>query len=491
MNDSEILCVKSPLRAATARSLDTTGRVGGSRDRFSVTRRMPLRGTVTATIAASLVALAVHLSVPAIAAPPATTGRPSASEQSKAQVTIVTADEIHVGDGTVLRDAQIEVQGDRIVYVGPRRDGPAGAQRRTLTAGKRIVPGFIAAHSQLGLVEIEMEGSTVDASRDGGGAVRAGYDPALAINSESPLLPIQAIEGITSAAVTPVGGLLAGSVTLIDLVPDAAGSLIVRERVAIAGTLGQSVHGSRAESLHQLRRVLTDAADYRRNKGAYDRNQMRSLLAHPVDLEALYPVLDRKVRLVLEADRKSDILAALKLAADLKINIAIAGAAQGWMVGPQLAAQGVPVLIMPSKNLPTDMSRVGARLDNAALMAADGVKLVIADLGGAHNVRNIKQEAGIAIAYGLDPQQALAAITSNVADLYGVADRVGTLAKGKEANFIVFGGDPFELSSFPEEVWIHGRPIEMTSRQTLLRDRYRLPAEPTVTVHPAIAGATP
>jgi imidazolonepropionase-like amidohydrolase len=93
-------------------------------------------------------------------------------------------------------------------------------------------------------------------------------------------------------------------------------------------------------------------------------------------------------------------------------------------------------------------------------------------MGEVHNIRNITQEAGIAVAYGLDKEKALSALTLNVAKAYGMDDDYGSLAKGKVANLVIWPGDPFELSSMPEQVYIRGKAIPMVSRQTLLRDRY-------------------
>jgi imidazolonepropionase-like amidohydrolase len=115
---------------------------------------------------------------------------------------------------------------------------------------------------------------------------------------------------------------------------------------------------------------------------------------------------------------------------------------------------------------------MGARLENAALLAAAGVEVGIAVLGDAHNARNVTQEAGLAISYGLDPERALSAITLVIARAYGMDAHYGSVAPGKVANLVVWGGDPFELSQRPEAVWIRGQPIAMRSRQTELRDRY-------------------
>ena len=148
------------------------------------------------------------------------------------------------------------------------------------------------------------------------------------------------------------------------------------------------------------------------------------------------------------------------------------GGTQAWRIADELAQAKITVVVQPTQNLPGTMDEMGARVDNAALLAAAGVEVGIAVLGDAHNPRNVTQEAGLAVAYGLDPALALAAITRVPARIYGMEAHYGTLSAGKVANLVVWDGVPFELSQRPAAVWIRGRAIPMRSRQTELRDRY-------------------
>ncbi len=317
-----------------------------------------------------------------------------------------------------------------------------------------------------------LDASPGDDQRKAEHHVRAGYDPAPAINTESSLLQIQAVEGVTSTVVAPGGGLFSGQGAWLDLRHGAHGDAIAARRVSVSARLGQAYAGSRAATLAEMRRVLVDAREYQRRKGAHERRQMRDLAAHPTDLEALQPVLAGKVPLMVHADRASDILALIELGREFKLRVVVVGGAEAWKVRAQLAEAQVTVALTPSKNLPGSFDQLGARLDNAALLAGAGVEVVIADIGGAHNLRNLTQEAGIAVAYGLPYGAALAAITLNAARVYGMDKDYGSLEAGKVANVVVWPGDPFELSNWPDQVYVQGRPIPMRSRQTLLRDRY-------------------
>lgn len=387
----------------------------------------------------------------------------------------ISGGELHDGAGGVIKGATVVVRDGKIVSVGgPELKGRQTGQVTLVDAtGKWITPGLVAAESRLGLVEIGMEGSTRDDSRATEHPIRAAYDASRAINAESSLIQVQAIAGVTTAAVAPEGGLLSGQVAWLDLVHGDHRGALVRAGVAVNGSLGQAYGGSRAATVAKLREVLSDAQLFRSRKAAYERAQSRPFAAHPLDLEALQPALAGQVPVTLAADRASDILAALDLAKEFRLRLVILGGAEAWKVARELAEAKVAVVLQPSRNLPGSFDSLGARLDAAALLAAAGVPVAIACLDDAHNVRNVAQEAGIAVAYGLPWETALRAITLEPARAYGMDASHGSVAVGKVANLVVWDGDPLELSSRPVQVFVRGRAIPMVSRQTLLRDRYR------------------
>ncbi len=398
---------------------------------------------------------------------------PSSAADVEAEGPVILSNAtILTGDGTRIERGSILIEDGKItrIEVEPIR-GVAKAVTLDL-AGKLVTPGLIAADTEIGLVEIGAEDSTHDEVRKDEGAIKAGYDPAPAVNADSSLIAVQAIEGVTAAAVAPRGGLLSGQVAWIDLLPGDHQHIVAAEQVAVAGNFGRSYAGSRAASLAELRKAFEDAAWYRKNQREFDRGAARELVAHPLDLRALWPVLDKTAPLVVRASRASDLLALAELATELGIRVTIVGAAEGWKVRDELAKAGVVVVVQPTDNLPGSFDQLGARLDNAALLHAAGVTVAIAHFG-SHNARNMTQQAGIAVANGLPPDAALAAITVNVAKAYGMDRDYGTIAPGKVASLVVWdGADPFELSTWPEQVWVRGRKLDMRSRQTQLRDRY-------------------
>jgi imidazolonepropionase-like amidohydrolase len=421
-------------------------------------RRSILQGLLLGLAAAPLAA------APIFAAPPANEREPDR--------VIFTNAKIHVGDGTVIDGGSILIEAGKITRIERTAiTGVTGALSVDL-AGKLVTPGLIAADTEIGLVEVGLEDSTHDDSRRDASPIKAGYAPASAINADSSVISVQAIEGVTTAAVAPRGGLVSGSVAWIDLIQGAHTSIVAKSEVAMIGNLGRSHDGSRAAALAQLRRAFDDARWYRQNERNFDRNQARDLCGHPSDLRALWPVLDKQIPLVMRAHRASDLLALIEFAAEYGIGLSIIGACEGWKVAAELAAADVTVVIQPSDNLPGSFDSLGARLDNAKLLHDAGVRVAIAHFD-SHNARNVTQEAGLAVANGLPHAVAITAVTLNVARAYGMEDQYGTLAVGKVANLVVWDGDdPFELSCWAQEVWIRGRKIDMTSRQTQLRDRY-------------------
>lgn len=412
------------------------------------------------------------------AAPPTTPATPTPAATPtpvRAGPVYLVGGELHVGDGTIIKEAVVAMDGGKFTIVGG-----AEARGRLLdesTAidlrGKVITPGLFASDTQLGLVEIDLEAVTRDDGKDTEHPVRAAHDAATALNAESGLIPIQVVEGVTTAAVVPTGGLISGQIAIIDLVHGDHRGIAAQPRAAVAAHLGHAHAGSRAASLAKLREVLGDARSFPARRQAYDRAQSRELSAHPLDLEALQPLFRRQAVLTVTAHRVSDILAALDLARDFDLRLAIVGGADAWKVADELARARVPVIVDPTLNLPGGFDSMGARLDNAALLHRAGVPVVLSAPGGTHNLRSLTQGAGIAVANGLPWEAALTAITLGPARAYGVDKTHGSVAVGKVANLVVWSGDPFEFSSAPVQVYVRGALVRGTTRQTLLRDRYR------------------
>ncbi len=198
---------------------------------------------------------------------------------------------------------------------------------------------------------------------------------------------------------------------------------------------------------------------------------MQALSAAAADLAALLPVLRGDQPLIAVANRRSDIATALRLAREYKLKLILAGAAEGWQIADEIARASVPVLVQPLDNIPS-YDALGIRYENAAFLARAGVKVALLETD-THNSRNLRQQAGNAVSYGMTWEQALRAVTLSPAEIFGVADRYGSLEPGKVANVVVWSGDPFEFTTGVEHVFIRGREIPLKSRQTELFERYK------------------
>jgi imidazolonepropionase-like amidohydrolase len=196
-------------------------------------------------------------------------------------------------------------------------------------------------------------------------------------------------------------------------------------------------------------------------------------LLTPAGRQALADYSAGTRRVVFDVNRASDIRQVLAFAKREHLRAALRGADESWRVAAELAAAGVPVLLDPLDDLPGSFDSVGATLENAARLEHAGVKIAFSfNDPQPHNIRKLRQGAGIAVAHGLPREAALAALTRNPAEIFGVADRNGSIARGRVADLVLWSGDPLEVTSLADEVFIQGVRQSMHSRQTELRDRY-------------------
>ena len=390
-----------------------------------------------------------------------------------AQTIAITGGIVYPVSGPKLASATVLIRDGRIAAVGANVAVPSDATRID-ARGKWVTPGLIDGAGQLGLVEI----SAVPGTREGtlqGDTIAAAFNVGEGLNPASTLIPVTRIEGITTALAAPSGNLVSGQAVLIDLDGATIEQMVVKSPVGIVADLSESgkddAGGSRAGIAARLRRVFRDALEYERRKTDFSRAQMRPLSASAADLEALLPVLHGRVFLIALANRRSDIETALRLAREFKLKLILAGGAEGWEIAAQIAAAGVPVLVEPLDNIP-GYDSLGIRYENAALLAKAGVTVALLETD-THKSRNLRQQAGNAVSYGMTWDQALRAVTLSPAEIFGVADRYGSLEPGKVANVVVWSGDPFEFTTGVEHVFIRGKEVPLTSRQTELFERYK------------------
>lgn len=397
-----------------------------------------------------------------------------------AQTVAITGGTVYPVSGAPIQNGTVLVRDGRIVAVGANVAVPAGAQRIDAT-GKIVTPGFINAGTQLGLVEIGGERDTRDANAKGTNAVAASFRAWDGLNSESVFWAPTRNEGITSVVVAPAGDLVSGQGAIVDLVDGKASDMVRRAPVAMFAQVEdpqEAGTNARGELVSKLRTLLEDVRFYRAHRAEYDRAGARELSASRADLDALIPVVEGRLPLVVVADRVDDIEGALKLAKDFGLKLMIAGGAEAWLAASDLAAAHVPVLAGAMNNIPTSFQTLNQRQENLAILSRAGVPVAVIGNNGdgdeeLFNVRNVKYEAGNAVSYGMSRDAALRAVTLTPAEIFGVGDRIGSLQPGRDANVVVWSGDPFEFSTQVEHVLIHGREVLAPSRQDMLTERYK------------------
>ena len=393
----------------------------------------------------------------------------------------------------VIENGVIVMQGGKITAIGMSSSVniPSGAQVIDAT-GMTIYPGLIDSETQLGLTEIsaeEMTNDLVELSDE----IMPNMHTAEAFHAESALIPVARMNGITNAVVAPIDGdTLPGQDSFIQLAGASASEmLLIRDNAMALNFTGderrnkggfdkRKYPSTRMGLAAQLRQAFIDAQDYKAKWTDYDRkksdaaqNKKPEPLAPKRDLksEALLPYLEGKKTIVLAAESPSDLQTAVSLANEFKLKFVLNHIAHSQPVLDYVASLKVPVIVGPIYEAPKEDERYDTVYSLPAQLYKRGVKIVFASYS-AHNVRNLPDAAGFATAFGLPYDEALKAITINAAEVWGVADQLGSLDVGKTANVVMANGDPLDVKTDVKQVYIQGRAIPMTSRQTQLRDEY-------------------
>lgn len=417
-----------------------------------------------------------------------------------AQDVAITGGQVLTGT-SVIENGTVVIRNGKVVSVGT---GGAPAGLRVIDArGKIVTPGFVAVDSGLAGTEVgSVRGSNDLANR--ANTLTAAFDLSYGLDPWSFTLPTARLGGVTRAVVTPqhggsggghshddsdfagagaggfqTPGLFAGQAAVIKL---GGADILVKPRVAMVAPFGEAgkavAGGARGAEFVLFKETLAEVRTYARNKAAYDRAALRDLSLSRADLEALIPVAEGRMPLIVTVNRAADIQQVLRLAREEGIKIILDGAAEGWLVAGEIAAANVPVLLHPITNLPSNFEMRAARMQNAAALNAAGVVIAIkGNEGSAHRARDIRYNAGNAVSHGLPFAAAIQAITVNPARIFGFDGQFGELKAGAAGDVVVWSGDPLEPLSQPSAVLIDGVEQPLQARNLLLRDRYRTGGE--------------
>ena len=399
------------------------------------------------------------------------------SANVSAQSVLIRHATVHTaGARGTLKNADVLVQGGIIRAVGVGLAKPPGVGVVEAN-GRPLTPGLFAGLSDIGLEEVSAEESTIDSGLAFGGdgqpaQMRPEFDVTLAFNPDSVLIPVARLDGLTFTALTANSGaggsLIAGQGSVVRLDGRYAAPLgghLLYTSIGGGGALGGK---SRAGEYMLLDQALREA------RGLTPYGSPNALLT-PAGRETLARYLVGG-RVLFNVDRAADIHQVLAFSRRNGLHPVIVSGAEAWKVAHELAMANVPVIIDALQNLPDSYDRLGSRLDNAALLYRAGVPVAFTQFEFAStNARKVRQEAGNAVANGLPWAAGLAGLTSVPAAALGVADKVGRIEVGLTADLVLWSGDPLEVTSLADQVWMSGRAMPMTSRQTELRDRYLAP----------------
>jgi imidazolonepropionase-like amidohydrolase len=402
----------------------------------------------------------------------------------RAETIAFTGGTVHPVTGPAIEGGTVVVTDGKITAVGAGISPPAGATVVSC-AGKHVYPGLISAYTILGLTEVSSVLGTNDQNETGN--VNPNIRAEVQINPESDLIPVTRVNGITSALSVPRGGAISGTSALIHL------DGWTQEDMTVAKPVGLHVNWpnlsinrawwetrseedqkkARDEAVQAIRDAFEDARAYWKAREAEGK---AGVPRHDRDVkwDAMGRALRGEIPVMFHADALNQIHSVLRFADEQKLpKVVLVGAEDAWRVADELKARDIAVITGEALALPrrgyepydTDMSA-------AAKLQAAGVRFCISDGGGSTNARNLGHEAAMAAAYGLPRDEALKSITLYPAQILGVADRLGSIEPGKVADLIVTNGDPLEITTQVEQVYINGKPTSMETRHTRLFKKY-------------------
>lgn len=430
-----------------------------------------------------LIAIIVALALcsprtPAIAQQPAGAQGPGPKRPTPDAATFALVGAVvHTATGPAIPGGTVVVRDGRIATVGG--GAPPVGVPTVQAEGLHLYPALIEADAVLGLVEIDAVRSTRDDAEKGPLNANARAD--LAFNPDSQLLPVALSAGIMTAVVTPRGDAIAGRSAVMrlsgwtreDMTVKAPAALHVRwpkmgiER-APWSTPAKKQEKARREALHDIDEAFENGRAYAaaRKAGATEERD--------VQWEALAAAVRGEIPVLVSADGVDEIAAALRWSEKRHLRMVLLGGRDAWRLAKPLATAGVPVVYTAQLALPQRVDEPYDVLYRApATLVAAGVKVALSSGAAGSNARYLSDLGGRAHAWGLDALESLRAITLRPAEIFGFADRLGSITVGKEATFFLADGDVLDTRTHVLRAWVQGREIDLRDRQKALYDRYR------------------
>ncbi len=377
--------------------------------------------------------------------------------------TVVTSTEIGVLDET-----DVLIQNGKISLIGKNINND---EAMLIEANGRVLtPGIIAPATNLGLIEIELEPQTRD---DRTNQFSSGFSISSAFNPSSTLIPYNRVSGLTSAIVFPSSGrgdIFSGLGSVFKTHGEIDTQSIAKDIALIMQVGGNK--DSRASYFLEFEDAVMKALQYKKSRNTILRGGFFDMGEYSErDLKSLLNIIEENKPFVIKTNRASDMLRMIEFSKDHELNIIFHGAKEAWRISDQLAQEKIPVIIDPMDNIPSSFDSIGARIDAASILTESGVTVLIG-ITDAHNSFLSRQGAGNAVANGMDKYEAIKALTINIADAFGLDDSIGSIEVGKNADLVLWDGDPLEVMTFAETVIIDGKITSHMTRSKRLRDRY-------------------
>ena len=367
---------------------------------------------------------------------------------------------ILIENGTIKRISSANMQADFVIDA----------------SGMIVTPGIIGTDTNIGIVEIGALSVTRD---DSSNIYSIGFSIHDAFNPKSTLIPWNRSNGVTSAlslpqnTSSPIGGL--GSYFLLDGELD----ITSNKDIVMIGNVGGSSNKSRAETFSVMDDLLSFASSINARDLSSD-SDIADLIEgspiadfmelHPRDVKALFKLVNDNLPLIISTHRASDILKLIELKEKYSLNLIIKGAQDASLVASQIAESNIPLIINPINNIPDSFDELASNIQMASRLEKKGIDIMF-NTPRSHNFHLVRQGAGVAVANGMSYEAAIKAITSTPANVFNI-DQRGEIKTGYFADIVIWDADPLEPSSMPEYVFINGKPIDLTTRSSRLRDRY-------------------
>lgn len=392
---------------------------------------------------------------------------------------------VHTVSGPDIPGGSVLVKDGRIAGAGVKIAAPKGV-RVIDVKGLHIYPGLIDSATQLGAYEVGSVRETSDVSDVG--AFKPQLRIAVAVNPSSEHIPVTRANGITAAVVQPAGGVIPGQAALIHLDGWTTEEMMIKPSLAMrldypyiqmgGGSRGGAPGANTfAEARKRFEAQVRELEEFFEASRRYQQAKAAGAPDFQTDLrfEAMLPVLEGKLPLLVRADKDQTIRDALAFATRQKVRMILQHGVQSWKVAGELKARGIPVTLARTLSLPEEEDEPYDRpFTTPAELFKAGVKFCFATYGpgAGNNPFNLPYEAAAAVPFGLPQQEALKAVTLHAAEIWGVADLIGSIDKGKLADLIVTDGDPLETRTQVKQMFIRGRTVDLNNKHRRLYEKF-------------------